>query len=76
MRYQTFVSGSCFLALAPTMCLAAWLVVSMAARQQLAIGQAAFDAIEIGMTQESVESMLGGPPGDYTNGRFGVLQLT
>jgi hypothetical protein len=36
---------------------------------------AAFDRIEMGMTQKEVETILGGPPGDYRTGPTGDYKI-
>ena len=73
MSYRTFATGICFLAL--TLGAATWLIVPMTARPQVVIGRAAFAEIKIGMARENVETIIGGPPRDYTGGRFAAEHL-
>jgi hypothetical protein len=37
------------------------------------INQESYERIKEGMTLEEVEAILGGPPGNYTRGRYGML---
>ena len=39
-------------------------------RPKSAINQENFDRIQVGMTEDEVEAILGGPPGNYTDRRY------
>jgi len=45
-------------------------------RPRIVIDPAVFHAIKPGMTPTEVEALIGGAPGDYTGGAFGVLRFT
>jgi hypothetical protein len=76
MRFRDFVIATCFFVIAASLLAAVSLGVPLSNRQKLAIDHTTLDAIEIGMTQAEVEARIGGPPGDYTSGRFGVMRFT
>lgn len=76
MRQRWFTISSCLLVTALILGAAVWYVVALAARPQIHIDPTTYSAIKLGMTQEDVEAIIGGPPRDYTGGRFFVLCLT
>ena len=67
MRRRRLLLGSGALAL---LGLAGMLVVTQLLRAGPAITPASYERIREGMTEAEVEAVLGGPPGDYTNGRY------
>jgi hypothetical protein len=76
VQFRYFVISSSFIALALAIAAPTWLAVSSMVRAGPAIDHEALNAINLGMSQAEVERIIGGPPGDYARGLYGVMRFT